>query len=840
MHQVSHHPFHIKLSVSVQLFPQLTVFKCIMQHRFLLLLLLFPFFALAQTGTLRGTVLDRSAQRPLVGVSIQFPDSSRGTLTDSAGNFTLTAPTGSYNLTATAIGYKPQTLFNLVLTSGNDLQVTIELEPGAGELQNITIRSGRRTARAATLETPLSVQRLTAEEIRAAPGGNFDISRVIQTLPGVGGTAAGGGFRNDIIIRGGAPFENVFYLDGIEIPNINHFATQGSGGGPTGILNVSFIEDVKLSTSAFDARYDNALASVFQFRQRTGNPKKVQGNIRLSATELAATFEGPIAKDRTTFLASVRRSYLQFLFKLIDLPIRPNYWDFQWKITHRINPKTTLTFLGVGAIDDFSFAAPREATPERLYIINSNPAIQQNSYTIGASLRRQTRNGFWNLALSRNSLDNSLDQFEDNRNPTEAGRNLRIRSTEMENKLRFDVNVSRNGWKLAYGGVLQLVDYNAQSFVRIRKEVRDTAGAVVQPSVTNNFTSPLKPFLRAGAFVQLGKRLLNDRLGLSFGLRTDGNSFTNDGWDLLQTLSPRASLSYVLSDKWTLNASAGRYFRLPSYTILGFADNNNRLVNQASRYTLNDHLATGIEYLPNDALRFTLEGFYKRWRNVPVSVRNGISINNLGGDFSVLGNEAVTTNGKGEAYGLEFFVQKKLTDRFFGILSYTFFVSRFSGRDGKLIPSAWDNRHLLSSTLGYKLGRSWELGVRFRYQGGAPYTPFDEALSRLNFQSLGAGVLDFARLNTLRLQGFNAADIRIDKKWNFRSLTFDFFIDVSNVYAARNAGYPQYTFQRNEANTAFLTTDGRALRPDGSNALPTLLANADGAVQPTIGFIVEF
>jgi hypothetical protein len=236
------------------------------------------------------------------------------------GAFTLTVPTGTYNLIASAVGYKPQTLFNLVFTSGNDLQVSIELEPAATELQNVTVRSNRRTARAATLETPLSVQRLTAEEIKAAPGGNFDISRVIQTLPGVGGTAAGGGFRNDIIIRGGAPFENVFYLDGIEIPTINHFATQGSGGGPTGILNVSFIEDVKLSTSAFDARYDNALASVFQFRQRTGNPQKVQGNIRLSATELAATFEGPITKDRTTFLASVRRSYLQFLFQLIDLP----------------------------------------------------------------------------------------------------------------------------------------------------------------------------------------------------------------------------------------------------------------------------------------------------------------------------------------------------------------------------------------------------------------------------------------------------------------------------------------------------------------------------------------
>jgi hypothetical protein len=488
-------------------------------------------------GVIRGTVSDKNTLRSIAGVTIQLRNGGDGAISDSLGRFSLSLPVGSYALTISAVGYKEQNLFNQVVTTGNDLQVAIELEPAAAELSTVTIRSNRRTARAATLETPLSVQRLTTEEIRSAPGGNFDISRVIQTLPGVGGTSGSvGGFRNDIIIRGGAPFENVFYLDGIEIPVINHFATQGSGGGPAGILNVSFIEDVKLSTSAFDARYDNALASVFQFRQRTGNPEKVQGNIRLSATELAATFEGPIKKDRTTFLASARRSYLQFLFQAIDLPIRPNYWDFQYKITHRINPKTTLTFLGVGAIDEFSFAAPRKATPEKLYIINSNPNIQQRNYTIGATLRRQITNGYWNLALSRNFLNNNLDQFEDNRNPTEAGRNLRIRSQEVENKLRFDVNINRAGWRWAYGAVAQLVDYDNASFVRIRKELRDDNGNVVQPGIVNNFSSPLKPFLRAGAFVQASRRFLSDRLGISAGVRTDGNSYTNDGWDLLQTI----------------------------------------------------------------------------------------------------------------------------------------------------------------------------------------------------------------------------------------------------------------------------------------------------------------
>lgn len=807
----------------------------------LFLLAAFPLLLQAQTGVIRGTVANKNNLLPLVGATVQVNGTPQGATTDSLGQFRITLPVGSYGISATAVGYRPQNLYNLVITSGNEIEVTLELEPLATELAGVTVRSNRRTARAATIESPLSIQRLTAEEIRSNPGGNFDISRVIQTLPGVGGTSGSvGGFRNDIIIRGGAPNENVFYLDGIEIPNINHFATQGSGGGPTGILNVSFIEDVKLSTSAFDARYDNALSSVFQFRQINGNPRRLQGNIRLSATELAATFEGPIKQEKTTFLASARRSYLQFLFKAIDLPIRPNYWDFQFKVTHRINPKTTLTFLGVGAIDEFSFAAPRKATPEKLYVINSNPSIEQWNYTVGATLRRQISNGYWNLSLSRNTLNNSLDQFENNRNPIEEERNLRVRSQEAETKLRFDVNRSAGAWKWAWGAVAQVADYESNTFSRIRKELFDESGNQVQPPLVVNFRSPLKPFLRYGAFGQISRRLWDDRLGLSAGVRADGNTFTTNGDNPLRTLSPRLALSYVLADKWTWNSSVGRYYRLPPYTILGFASNDGNLVNKNAKYTRSDHYVTGLEFLPSDATRITLEGFYKRYANVPVSVRDGISLSNLGGDFGVLGNEAVNTNGKGKAYGFEFFAQQKLTKQFFGILSYTYFKSRFSGADGKYVASAWENTHLLSTTLGYKLPRNWELGLRFRYQGGVPYTPLDLLASQRNYLSLGTGVLDYGQLNTRRLASFHAADIRIDKKWNYRNWTLNLFLDLTNFYGAVQPGYPQYTFKRNEDNTAFVTTDGAPIRPDGSNAVPLILGEDDGRLTPTFGFIVAF
>ena len=820
-----------------------------MRYRFLLLvmvslagMMLFSKHAAAQgSGRISGQVLDKSTQLPLSNVTVTLSGGTAVT-TDTSGFFRISgiSPT-TYNLSFSIIGYKPLTLYNIVVNAGNENNYSIELEPAVAELGEVVIRANRRTARAATLETPLSVQRLTSEEIKSNPGGNFDISKVIQTLPGVGGGQSGGGFRNDIIIRGGAPNENVFYLDGIEIPVINHFQTQGSAGGPQGILNVSFIEDVTLSSSAFDARYDNAVSSVFQFRQKSGNPNKLQGNFRLSATEVAATLEGPLSRNKkTTFLASARRSYLELLFTALDLPIRPNYWDFQTRITHQFNPKTTLSFIGLGAIDEFKFAAIKDATPEKLYVLNSNPVINQWNYTFGLSLRRSVKNGYINMALSRNSFDNDIDQYEDNERQLPSQRTLQYRSAETENKFRIDVNKNRKGWKIAYGAMLQYVGFNNSTYSVIRKEIRDSNNAVVQPAVILDFNSPLDPFLKMGAFTQVSKRFFDNRLGISAGIRTDMNTFTTDGMDPLATLSPRISFSYVLANQWTLNATAGRYFKIPPYTILGFADNNGVLVNQDSRYLRSDHLTAGLEFLPNDNLRFTLEGFYKKYGNVPVSVRDGIALSNLGSDFNVLGNEAVVTNGKGRAWGFEWFAQQKLTKRFFGILSYTFYKSEYSGANGKYVPSSWDNRHLLSLTWGYKFPRNWELGLKFRYQGGAPYTPFDETASRVNYLSRGQGILDYNRLNTLRLRAFHASDIRIDKKWNFKRSTIDLFLDVTNWYAARNAASPDYTFRRNADNTAFLTSNGRPLQADGSNAIPFLLSNDDISLTPTIGLIIEF
>ena len=805
-------------------------------RRLFLLQLIFSFClfwnANAQnTGTINGYVRDARTLLPLEGVSVKLVNSELGAVTDKKGFYRISGiPTRTWNLEATISGYRSEQKFDISVTSGNAVELNFELEPSFKELEGVVVK--------ANFVKPVgvvnSVQTLGTNEIAKYPGANFDIAKVVQSLPGVSGSV---GFRNDIIIRGGAPNENTYFLDGIEIPSINHFATQGAAGGPVGLLNVSFIENVNLHTSAFPAKYDNPLSGVLQFKQKTGNPDRFQGNFRFSASEAALTAEGPLGKKggKTTYLASVRRSYLQFLFQLIELPFLPDYWDYQYKVTHKLDAKNELNFIGIGAIDNFTFKRPDNPTLEQLAILEQIPINKQRTNTTGFSWRHTMKKGFWLLALSNNRLVNTADQFKDNEKPDENERILGYKSVEDETRLRYEFNQSFNGWQLSAGLVSIYARYENSTFQR-------------RPGYVADYESEIN-FLRYGFFAQATKRFFDNRLSLSAGLRTDGNTFTTTGNNLAQTLSPRLSASYRLSSNLNINASAGRYFKIAPYTILGYREND-VLVNKDSRYIRSDHLVAGFEFTPKSSTRITLEGFYKWYDFYPVSIDKGISLANLGGDFGVLGNERVTSDGLGKTYGFEFMYQERLSKNFYGILAYTFYFSRFTGADrSNFLPSAWDNRHLLSFTGGYKFGRNWELGVRFRYQGEAPATPYDIFQSLENYPFTNAAVLDYSRVNSDRLRAFNAADIRLDKKWNFKKWTLDLFLDIQNAFNSTNPTQPGFTLRRNTDNS-IATSTGEAYNPgvfgnpqvpnNRQLALPAILANSSGSRLPSIGFVIEF
>ena len=303
--------------------------------------------AAAQTGSIRGRVTDEATNEPIAFATVVLQDSRLGTVTDLEGAFVLEGvPAGLRNVTVSFIGYSTRTVFEIEVTPARPAVVNVALKAVAVEIGAAEVTETRRATQA---EAPLSVRSIGTNEIKRNPGGGRDISRAIRTLPGV---AAIPSFRNDIVIRGGAPNENRFYIDGIEIPNINHFATQGASGGPVGMINVDLVENVDFYAGAFPAARGNALSSVMEFGFKEARRDEWTANLVVGTSDLGLTLEGPTG-ERSSLIASVRRSYLQLVFEALGLPFLPIYNDYQYKWTWRPDDRNVVTVLGLGALDDF-------------------------------------------------------------------------------------------------------------------------------------------------------------------------------------------------------------------------------------------------------------------------------------------------------------------------------------------------------------------------------------------------------------------------------------------------------------------------------------------------------
>ncbi|MDB4187674.1 TonB-dependent receptor [Flavobacteriaceae bacterium] len=777
-----------------------------------LFILLITMVSAQSNGTLTGQVIDNKTLLPLEGATVLIEGTSIGVITGTDGYFSIQDVTPqTYSIVASFLGYTSETKFNVIVKSVGTADLLFKLEEDNQILDEVVVvKSSFRT----TKETPLSTQSLSAVEIETYPGGNNDIAKVAQSLPGISPSI--GGFRNDFIIRGGAPNESVYYLDGIEIPNINHFSTQGSAGGPVGMLNVDFIRNVTLSSSAFGAEYDNPLSGVLAFEQRDGNTKDFAAKVRVGASEAGITINTPLFKgnkerSNTTLMLSARRSYLQFIFKLVGLPIRPDYWDYQWKLTHSFDTYNSISFIGLGSIDDFSVVAPDEFDAEQQATIEQVPIIQQRTTTLGLSWTRKFKSGNGRMltTLSTNRLQNLFSRFRENE--SKSGLLFENDAIEQETKLRSKITQYSGDWKYSYGFNLQLSKYSNATL-----------------SLLENFNYATSiDFTKYGFFGKASRSYFNERLSLSLGVRLDADSFTT-GSSLIDNFSPRVAASYRLTEdeRWKVNASVGRYFKMPTYTMLGFQDLAGNFINQNNRYTQSDHYVVGVEYNWSPTSRITIEGFLKDYSQYPVSVLDQVSLANKGGGFEVLGNEPIVDSGEGQSYGMEVLFQQKLTKNFYGVLAYTYFFSQFSQENGPLLPTVWDSRNLLSFTGGYKLKRNWEVSLRYRYAGKTPYVPTDVAASLADYPRI---VLDYNRLGDVSLEAFTQGDIRIDKKWNFKRLSFNFYLEVQNFLAQAVPRPQEYGLERTET--------GQEIQPRNLIVIDT---DRTQTPLPSFGFVFDF
>jgi outer membrane receptor for ferrienterochelin and colicin len=779
-------------------------------------------FGQANSGAIKGKVIDSKTNQGVPFASIAVWGTTTGVVTDQEGNFIFSGlKPGFIVLHATSIGFKPYVSEGIMVTNSKTVNIDILLEESEFQIGEVVIKASpfRKSA-----ESPVSARIIGIDEIERNPGGNRDISKVIQSFPGVGTTPA---FRNDIIVRGGGPNENRFYLDNVEIPYLNHFSTQGASGGPVGIINVDFVRSVDFISGAFPASRGNTLSSVLSFNLADGNKEKMKYRATVGASDLGLTLDGPTGKN-SSLIMSVRRSYLQFLFSALKLPFLPTYSDFQFKYKWRLNDKNELTVLGLGAKDDFKLNLKADQTEYQKYILDFIPVQTQYSYVFGVVLKHFTEKGYDTWVLSRNYLNNTQYKYMNNVE-VDSNNVLDYLSGEGEIKARYEKTIlGENGFRFNFGAGMEYAHYRNSTYNKI---------FVSNETEVIDYSTNLK-LGKFGVFGQVSKSLLDKKLALSFGIRTDANNYSISMANPVSQISPRFSASYALTGKLNLNMNLGRYYELPPYTALGFANNSGVLVNKSNdlKYIRADHLVTGIEYIPIENIQISVEGFYKHYTDYPFSVRDSVPISSKGADYGIFGNEELKSFSQGQAYGIELLGRIKEFKGLNLVFAYTFVRSEFKNYYGVYIPTAWDNRQLFSLTGTRKFNKNWDAGLKFRFVGGAPYTPYDEEKSSLKkaWDLQGQGYLDYAKFNSLRLKGFNQLDIRIDKKYFYKKWSLMLYVDIQNVLNYQ-ADQPPILIQETDSNGIPLTDPS-----DPTRYKLKYISGTSGTILPTVGIIAEF
>lgn len=776
-------------------------------------------FLLAQpVHQVKGTVIDKSSRQPLEFINVMIVGLNKGGVTNAEGKFSIgQVPPGIYRLQASAIGYKTVTTPEYMLST-RDLHIQIEMEENQTELEGVTVTASpfRRD-----IESPVSLRIIGLQEIEKSPGANRDISRIVQSYPGVAFSPIG--YRNDLIVRGGSPSENRFYLDGVEIPNINHFSTQGASGGPVGILNADLIREVNFYTGAFPTDKGNALSSVLDFKLRDGDMERNSLKATLGASEVSLASNGHLGK-KTSYLVSVRQSYLQFLFDMLGLPFLPTFTDAQFKLKTRFDARNELTVLGLGGIDKMKLNTKAD-DEDNEYILSYLPKIQQETFTLGAVYRHYAGAHVQSVVASHSYLNNRNTKYQQNDESDPEHLMLRLRSTEQNTQLRLENSSSFRNWKVTVGTSLDYSQYSNTTFQKVYTDRAQTFDYHTYLGI-----------MRWGLFGTVNYTSIDERFTASLGLRADANNYSAAMKDLSDQLSPRLSLSYQLTEHWSLSGNAGLYYQLPPYTALGFKNNNGLYANKyALRYMQVSQGSIGLNWRKGDTFEVSVEGFYKDYDKIPLSVADGIPLTCKGNDYGVIGNELLTSTAQGRSYGAELLLKWLIAKKLNLASSFTLFKSEYrTDKESEYIASAWDNRFIFNLRGTYNLPRHWSVGMKVSCIGGAPYTPYNADKSSLvtAWNAQGKPYYDYTRYNEERLPAFTQVDIRIDKTFYLKRCMLGFYIDLQNIAGSK----------LKQADV--LMSTGVIKNPDAPIAeqryVMKSLKQESGTLLPTLGITFEY
>ncbi len=734
----------------------------------LLLLLIAPTAVFSQKsydGIILGTIIDAETQSPVEDAVIEILNTGNKTTTDSTGNFFFqNLKYDSYLIKISGTGYDPLIKSDLIVYASKPLELIIKLNSKGIITDQIDVEANYFQK---SSDVNISSLNLDFEEIRRAPGATEDISRMIQTIPGV---SIGNDQRNDIIVRGGSPAENLILIDGIEIPNINHFGTDGSTSGAIGFINVKFIQETGILTGGFPTTFGDKLSSVIDINFREGSKKKFYSDINLSIAGFGGIFEGPLS-DKGSYLFSVRRSYLELIKNSIRLTSVPNYWDFNLKADYEISPKDKITLIGLLGLDKIDFS--EESAENNPY---GNSQDDQKTFAAGINYKKLFKKGFIQTVLSDSYTDNYIVQIDGQtaliKFENKANNNEIILKSDLNYQLSSNLSLN-TGIGGKYAGIKNYLflkgDTNAAGFVF------DTINA-------DSKFNAVKLFGHAN----LTSKFLKDRLVVNTGVRLDYFDYIR----LKTYFSPRIGASYKITPVTSLNAAAGIYYQSPEYIWLSSHPDNKNLNSIRS-----DHYILGLDHFFSGDLKATVELFYKNYKDYPVwkDIPTYILIDG-GTEFgpNIVG-EAVSA-GTGYVKGIDVSLQKKLSSQkgLYGIINYSYINTGFTALAGGEKPGAFDPGHQFTLIAGYQFSSGWLAGLKFKYSGGRPYTPLDyDASKRVNREVYATD--DF---NSARYPYYMRIDMRVDKKFDFSKASLVCYIELQNLFDRENI----YSYYWNEDN----------------------------------------
>jgi hypothetical protein len=736
----------------------------------------------AGVATISGRAVNEDAS-PVAGLTVCAVEANRCDTTKADGSFRIVdLRAGLYALSVKLPNGTELKAAQVEARAGVESTVVISVPKLDSVEQSITVTD-------AVFLPPEEVKSsgylVSQREIFKSAGTLQDVSRYVQTLPGV--AIGSDDFRNDIIVRGGSPLENLFIVDNIEIPNINAFANFASAGGTVSLLDAALIQDVTFLTGGYPAPFINRTSGVLQIAQREGDRERFRGRATLGFAGAGTILEGPINKGKGSWVVSARRSFLDLFTDNLGFGGVPVAYTYNAKAVYDLSPRDRIWVANVSGNDrirlglangnsdlteeinnfDIRYNGWRAATGfnwQRLFGERGVGllGVTHSEARINSSVRDLARFGVPNPSLPVDEQIAAAPQVF-----SEASR-------EGESTIKYDLT--------AYLPMLDKVQTGASfKIFRLGYNTASPFGQDTPFSVTpgvNRFAiNTTFPAYQTGAYWQ-NTRNLGRRFNLTWGGRLDNYQY------LASTrFSPRAGLSYRLTDQTSLRASYGTYFQQPFFQFIAAFPQNRGLIPWRA-----DHYVAGANFVLSPTVRMSVEYYQKEYKDYPVSSQfPALSLANVGDTFDVSSLLfPLTSAGRGRVRGFEVFVEKRFSEKWFGQANFARQQARQAGLDGVPRAASFEYPYIFNTVGGYRINPKWELSVRMAYLTGRPYTPFDVAESTRQRRP----IFDLNQVNAERLPDYFRLDVRLDRTLTVWGKPLLLFFGAQNVTNRRNvAGF---------------------------------------------------